>query len=161
MGIDRIVHFRPRTIFAILGILLAVGIVLYVVYVARHVLSWVLIALFLTLALNPAVEILQRRGLRRGLAVGITFVAALAAVAGLAEARPVMFSLTAVPAPDVVLRVTVDVATPSAASGSLNVTVTVSPASALPAVPPDLFVEEISVGTGEAASAGIVEANEA
>ena len=62
MGIDRIVHFRPRTIFAVLGILLAVGVVLYVLYVARHVLSWLLIALFLALALNPAVEALQRRG---------------------------------------------------------------------------------------------------
>ena len=84
MGIDRIVHFRPRTIFAILGILLAVGAVLYILWVARHVLSWLLIALFLTLALNPAVDALQRRGLRRGLAVAIAFVAALAAVAGLA-----------------------------------------------------------------------------
>ena len=83
MGIDRIVHFRPRTIFAILGILLAVGVLLYVVWVARHVLSWLLIALFLSLALNPAVDALQRRGLRRGLAVGITFVVALLVVGGL------------------------------------------------------------------------------
>src|SRR4051812_24454116 len=58
--IDRIVHFRPRTIFAVLGILLAVGVVLYVLWVARHVLSWLLIALFLALALNPAVEFFQR-----------------------------------------------------------------------------------------------------
>ena len=85
VGIDRIVHFRPRTIFAILGIILAVGIVLYVLWVARHVLSWLLIALFLALALNPAVEFLQRRGVkRRGLAAGITFVIALAVVGGLA-----------------------------------------------------------------------------
>jgi len=84
VGIDRIVHFRPRTIFAILGILLGVAIVLYVLWVARHVLSWLLIALFLALALNPAVELLQRRGLGRGLASGITFVVALAVVAGMA-----------------------------------------------------------------------------
>jgi predicted PurR-regulated permease PerM len=84
VGIDRIVHFRPRTVFAILGILLAVAIVLYVLWVARHVLSWLLIALFLSLALNPAVELLQRRGLGRGSASGITFVVALAVVAGLA-----------------------------------------------------------------------------
>jgi predicted PurR-regulated permease PerM len=83
VGIDRIVHFRPRTIFAILGILLAVGIVLYVLWVARHVLSWLLIALFLSLALNPAVEQLQRRGLGRGLAVGVTFLVALLVVGGL------------------------------------------------------------------------------
>jgi predicted PurR-regulated permease PerM len=84
MGIDRIVHFRPRTIFAILGILLLVGLVLYVLWVARHVLSWLLIALFLALALNPAVEFLLRRGVKsRGVAAGVTFLAALAAIAGL------------------------------------------------------------------------------
>jgi predicted PurR-regulated permease PerM len=83
VGIDRIVHFRPRTVFSVLGILLGVAIVLYVLWVARHVLSWLLIALFLALALNPAVELLQRRGLGRGTASGITFVVALAVVAGL------------------------------------------------------------------------------
>jgi predicted PurR-regulated permease PerM len=85
VGIDRIVSFRPRTIFAVLGITLAVAIVLYVLWISRHVLSWLLIALFLSLALNPAVEFLQRHGVkRRSLAAGITFVVALAAVGGLA-----------------------------------------------------------------------------
>ena len=51
MGIERIVLFRPRTIFAVLGIILAVGVVLYVLWVARHVLSWLLIALFLAATL--------------------------------------------------------------------------------------------------------------
>ncbi|MDX6485632.1 MAG: hypothetical protein QOF43_785 [Gaiellaceae bacterium] len=84
MGIDRIVHFRPRTILAVLLILLSVGVVLYVLWVARHVMSWLLIALFLTLALNPLVELLQRHGVpNRGLAVGITFLFVLAAVAGI------------------------------------------------------------------------------
>jgi predicted PurR-regulated permease PerM len=84
VGIDRIVHFRPRTILAVLLILLSVGVVLYVLWVARHVMSWLLIALFLTLALNPLVELLQRHGVpNRGLAVGITFLFVLAAVAGI------------------------------------------------------------------------------
>src|SRR5262245_25571348 len=83
--IDRVVHFRPRTIFAILGILILVGISLYVIWVARHILSWVLIALFLALALNPAVEWVQRRGVsRRGAASGIVFLAALIVIGGLA-----------------------------------------------------------------------------
>src|SRR3954464_7601439 len=83
-SLDRIVHFRPRTIFSILGILLAVGLVLYVLWVARHVLSWLLIALFLALALNPAVEWLQRHGVkRRGAAAGATFLVAIAVVVGL------------------------------------------------------------------------------
>jgi predicted PurR-regulated permease PerM len=84
-GIDRIVHFRPRTVLAVLGIFIGVGIILYVLWVARHVLSWLLIAIFLTLALNPAVEILQRRGVKnRGLASATVFLLALAVFAGLA-----------------------------------------------------------------------------
>ena len=87
MGIDRIVHFRPRTIFAVLGILILVGVVLYVLWVARHVVSWILISLFLTLALNPAVSWLQAHGVaKRGLATGIVFLLALACVAGIAAA---------------------------------------------------------------------------
>jgi predicted PurR-regulated permease PerM len=87
VGIDRIVHFRPRTIFAVLGILILVGVVLYVLWVARHVVSWLLISLFLTLALNPAVGWLQAHGLpNRGLATGVVFILALAAVAGIAAA---------------------------------------------------------------------------
>lgn len=87
MGIDRIVHFRPRTIFAVLGILILVGVVLYVLWVARHVVSWILISLFLTLALNPAVGWLQAHGVaKRGLATGIVFLLALACVAGIAAA---------------------------------------------------------------------------
>jgi predicted PurR-regulated permease PerM len=83
--IDRIVHFRPRTILAVLGILIGVGAVLYVLWVSRHVLAWILVALFLTLALNPAVDFFQRHGIkRRGLAAGLTFLLAVLAVAGLA-----------------------------------------------------------------------------
>jgi predicted PurR-regulated permease PerM len=84
VDIDRIVFFRPRTIFLILGILLGVAVCLYVLWIARHVLSWLLIALFLALALNPAVELFQRRGLSRGVAAGTTFVLALAVAAGFA-----------------------------------------------------------------------------
>ena len=87
MGIERIVHFRARTILAVLAILITVGVVLYVLWVARHVLSWVLISVFLALALNPAVEWLQGHGVpRRGLAAAIAYLVALAAVGGLAAA---------------------------------------------------------------------------
>jgi predicted PurR-regulated permease PerM len=82
--LDRIVHFRLRTILALLWILLLTGIVLWIVWIARHVLTWVLISLFLALALNPLVEWLQRRGIRRrGLAVAVAYVVALGALAGL------------------------------------------------------------------------------
>ena len=53
---ERLVHFRPRTVFVVVGILLAVAITLKVLWISRHVLAWVFIALFLTLALNPAVD---------------------------------------------------------------------------------------------------------
>src|SRR4051794_26715466 len=49
---ERVVLFRPRTILSILGILILVGIVLWVVWIARHVLTWVLISLFLAMAIN-------------------------------------------------------------------------------------------------------------
>jgi predicted PurR-regulated permease PerM len=82
---DRVVQFRPRTIFVILGILILTGIALWVIWIARHVLTWVLISLFLALALNPLVDLLQRHGLRRrGHAVGVAYLMALAAVAGIA-----------------------------------------------------------------------------
>jgi predicted PurR-regulated permease PerM len=84
---ERVVHFRPRTIFTIVGILLAVGIVLWVLWIARHVLTWVLIALFLALAINPFVELLQRRGIRRrGLAAAVAYLIILGAVAGIGAA---------------------------------------------------------------------------
>jgi predicted PurR-regulated permease PerM len=87
VGIDRIVSFRSRTIFSILGILILVGIVLYVLWIARHVVSWVLISLFLALALDPAVDWLQSHGVpKRGLATGIVFLLALAVVVGIGAA---------------------------------------------------------------------------
>jgi predicted PurR-regulated permease PerM len=80
---ERIVDFRPRTIFRVLTILIATAIVLEVVWIARHVISWVFIALFLALALNPAVDALERRLRRRGIATAIVFFAALAAIVGI------------------------------------------------------------------------------
>ena len=64
---------------------IAVAIMLEIVWIARQVLTWILIAIFLTLALNPAVEWFQRHGVKsRGAAAGITFVLALLAIVVLA-----------------------------------------------------------------------------
>ncbi len=79
----RVVVVRPRTVLQILGIVLLVFFGIALVYLAWHVITWILIALFLAAALNPAVEFLIRRGIRRGMAAGIVFVAALLALAGL------------------------------------------------------------------------------
>ncbi|MDQ3821990.1 MAG: AI-2E family transporter [Actinomycetota bacterium] len=71
---ERVIRFRPRTILVVLAIVLSVAIALQVVWLARQVLSWVLISVFLALALNPAVEWFQRRGVRgRGLAAALTY----------------------------------------------------------------------------------------
>ena len=82
---ERLVRFRASTILAILGMAIAVAIMLEIVWIARQVLTWILIAIFLTLALNPAVEWFQRHGVKsRGLAAGVTFVLALLAIVVLA-----------------------------------------------------------------------------
>jgi predicted PurR-regulated permease PerM len=83
-GPVRVVEFLPRTVFRVVGILLAIAIVLEVVWIARHVLTWIFIALFLALALNPAVDHLERRIKRRGIASGIIYLAALGAAVGVA-----------------------------------------------------------------------------
>jgi predicted PurR-regulated permease PerM len=81
---ERVVTFRPRTILAVIGIVLAVAILLAIVWISRQVLTWIIVAIFLALALNPAVETLQRRGLRRrGISVAVTFLLAISAIVAL------------------------------------------------------------------------------
>jgi predicted PurR-regulated permease PerM len=79
----RVVAVRPRTVLVVLGITVLVGIVLVLGYVAWHVLSWILIAILLAAALNPAVEAFERRGLSRVWAASVVFVLALAAITGI------------------------------------------------------------------------------
>src|SRR5215213_8945788 len=79
---ERVVNVRPRTLLTSAAVLLALGAVVLILWVARHALTWVLISLFLALALNPAVEALQRRGLRRrGAAAAAIYLFAIAVVA--------------------------------------------------------------------------------
>jgi predicted PurR-regulated permease PerM len=97
VSVERVVTVRPRTILTSAGVLLGLGAVILILWVARHAITWVLISLFLALALNPAVEALQRRGLkRRGAAVATIYLLALAIVVG----------LTALLAPTVVDQIT-------------------------------------------------------
>ena len=79
----RVVDFLPRTVFRVVGILLATAIVLEILWISRHVLTWIFIALFLALALNPAVDRLEARLKRRGVATGLVYIAALAVVIGI------------------------------------------------------------------------------
>jgi predicted PurR-regulated permease PerM len=83
---ERIVRFHPRTILVTLGIVLGVAGLLWLIWQARQVLTWVAIAVFLALALNPLVDWLQAHGVkRRGLAAALAFGSAILVIAGLAS----------------------------------------------------------------------------
>ena len=81
---ERIVTFRPRAILAVIGIVLAVALLLTVVWISRQVLTWIIVAIFLAIALNPAVEALQRRGIRhRAAATASTFLILILVIVGI------------------------------------------------------------------------------
>jgi predicted PurR-regulated permease PerM len=81
---ERVVRFRASTILAVLGIAISVAVLLEVVWIARQVLTWILISVFLTLALNPAVEWLQGHGVRRrALAAAVAYLLTIAAIVGI------------------------------------------------------------------------------
>lgn len=71
---ERYVAFRPKTILSLIALLLGVAAVGYVLFVSRRIVAWAFVALFMSLAINPAIEWLHRRHVnRRGVAVGIIF----------------------------------------------------------------------------------------
>ena len=81
---ERLIDFPTRTIFRTLLIILLVAIVAEVIWIARGVITWMIIALFLALALNPLVEWFERRGVaRRSAAIGLTYLILFAAIAGI------------------------------------------------------------------------------
>ncbi|HYK07019.1 MAG TPA: AI-2E family transporter [Gaiellaceae bacterium] len=82
---ERLVRFRPRAVLIVLGIILAGVVLIEIIRAAQGILIWIFVAIFLALALNPAVDAVQRRGIaRRGLAVGIVFVSAILVIAAIA-----------------------------------------------------------------------------
>ena len=81
---ERLVRLRARTVLSILGIVIAVALALEVIWIARHVLAWVVISAFLALALNPAVDWFQRHGIsRRGWAAALTYVLTIGFLVGI------------------------------------------------------------------------------
>jgi predicted PurR-regulated permease PerM len=81
---QRLVEVRSVTVLRILAIAIGVAIVLEVLWIARHVVTWVLIALFLALALNPLVSMFERRiRLGRGAAIALTYVVVALAITGI------------------------------------------------------------------------------
>jgi predicted PurR-regulated permease PerM len=84
---ERVIRVPPRTTLSVVAVALSLVGLLVVLWLARQVLTWILIALFLALAINPWVEFLQRRVVRRrGLASALGFGTVLIAIAGLAAA---------------------------------------------------------------------------
>jgi predicted PurR-regulated permease PerM len=83
--VERIVRFSPRAVLIVIGLLLATFLGLRVLWLTRDLIVWMLVAFFLAMALNPAVEWVQRRGIRRrGLAVAVVFTGALLVIVGIA-----------------------------------------------------------------------------
>src|SRR3954447_2619326 len=81
---ERVVLLRPRTVLQVAGVLLAVASVLWVLWTARQVITWILVAAFLALALSPAVGLLQTRGVHhRVAAAGVIYLLAILVVAGI------------------------------------------------------------------------------
>jgi predicted PurR-regulated permease PerM len=84
---ERLVRFPVKTILTVLGLIVAVWALLNVIVTARSVIVYILIAIFLTLAINPLVAWLMRRGVRsRGVASGAACLLVLIAIAGIGYA---------------------------------------------------------------------------
>jgi predicted PurR-regulated permease PerM len=80
---ERVVDFRTRTIVRLLLIAIAALVLVELVLAAQRVLTWVAIALFLALALDPLVNLIQRRvRVKRAPAIVVAYVLVLLVVVG-------------------------------------------------------------------------------
>jgi predicted PurR-regulated permease PerM len=87
MGRERVVRFSVRTVLAVIALVIAAWALLTILSVTRQVITWLLVSLFLAMALNPAVEWFMRHGIkRRGQAAGLTYALALIAIAAIGYA---------------------------------------------------------------------------
>ena len=75
------VMLSPKSILVWVAVTAGAILALLFVYLALDAITWVLVAAFFAMALNPAVGALERRGLGRGRAAAIVFVVAFAALA--------------------------------------------------------------------------------
>jgi predicted PurR-regulated permease PerM len=84
---ERVVRFSVRTVLTAIALVIAAWALLSIIAVTRQVISWILVSIFLAMALNPAVEWFMRHGVKkRGYAAGLTFILALAAIAAIGYA---------------------------------------------------------------------------
>jgi predicted PurR-regulated permease PerM len=81
---ERIVDLRTRTVIRLLSIVIAVLVLVELVLAARRVLTWVAIAVFLALALDPLVNLIERRmHLNRAPAIVAAYVLLLVVTVGI------------------------------------------------------------------------------
>ena len=73
----------PGRLFTLVAVLVLTYLALVIVRALRGVLIMLLVSLFLSFAMEPAVQWLNNRGVRRGLATGVVFLFALLIMAGL------------------------------------------------------------------------------
>jgi predicted PurR-regulated permease PerM len=84
-AVERVIRFSPRSVLLVIGLVLATLLALRLLAATRDLIVWMLVALFLAMALNPAVDWLQRRWVKkRGAAVGIVFLLTLLVIVGIA-----------------------------------------------------------------------------
>ena len=76
----------PRRLLSLVAVLIATYCALVVVRALRGVLVMILVAMFLSFAMEPAVQFLSRRGVRRGLATGVVFFAGFLIVSAIVVA---------------------------------------------------------------------------
>jgi predicted PurR-regulated permease PerM len=80
---EHVVTVRPRTVLMVALVLLGVAAAVEVVLMSERVLIWMFVSLLLALALNPALDMLQRHGIRRrGAAAAIVYLLVTAFLAG-------------------------------------------------------------------------------
>jgi predicted PurR-regulated permease PerM len=81
---ERVVRFSVRSVLTVIALVIAAWAMLSIIAITRQVISWILVSIFLALALNPAVEWFMRRGVkRRGAAAGLTYTVAIGAIVGI------------------------------------------------------------------------------
>jgi len=83
---------RPRDVWTVVWVVLVSVCALFLLYQIRRVLLWLLIAVFFAAVLSPLVAFLERRGIRRGVAVAFVTLGLIMLVIGIgyAFARPLV-----------------------------------------------------------------------
>jgi len=78
---DRVVEIRSRTVLRVLLLIVSTAVVLEVVWISRHILSWILISVFLALALDPLASWIHGRvAPRRSIAIAITYLVVIGVI---------------------------------------------------------------------------------